>query len=480
LLLGTLAALMLAPFVAWNAVQFATDGGGPHPELLPDRTPAHVETETATLPIPATRQPEQATPSERNEVRPASPASPRGHHEEVELHVVDAETGAHLSFVSARMLSAAVTPKPNAAREMDAGWISAPSLSEQPGPHITTLPIVASGPSPLACPTALGKELWITARGYGWARLSLFEAWPDRITIRLRRGAILEVTVAGHADYSRLLVTLTQTKSGSPRSSAKLRRTTRDGSVYFNGLTGGEYSIEVLGVPAAIGEIDRKSRTIVLRNREHRREVLSLETQWGLLMLRLDEPVDEQGERALQGVWINSLGPDVPVRRRTTHFEDFMVEGGSLSTTSSPLRLPLGKTLVTVQPHGVQYEVEVPPGSTVKLERVLPRLHKRRLTVWNTELDCGWVGSVRTLIDRSSAPIPPVQSAWFEHNTGTVDAYWPAVPFHLELDFSPAEEASKPLRFTSGAALPFDWRIELNGWQGKFTEPKDVMLEEDD
>lgn len=461
-----LAALILTSLTGWLVFRIASRDDPAPPQLAPETALVRPSTETRSPAAPSPGQGEVPQLSERQEASaPTSNASPRGLHKAVTLHVVDADSDAELSDVSVRVLSTAVMQKRNELRDMDSGWILSPSLREQPGAHITSLPVVASGSSPLTCPTALGRELWITARGYGWARLSLFEAWPDRITIRLQRGADLEVAVPGYRDYSQLFMTLSPKAAAGKRPDAPIRRTALDGIVQFSGLSGGEYSIEVTGVQVAHDEIDRMSRTITLHDREQRRLVLTLEKQWGSLVLRLTEPIDEQGERALHSVCIQSLEPEVLPRDRTKIVDDFVVEGVASSTTETPLRLPIGRTLIIVRPHGVQYEIDVLPDSVVELDRILPRVHKRRITFWDSRLDKGWTGMLRAFRD---APLVegitnyPITTASFDPATGRVEAYWPAVPFYFALDFRAERLDPELMKFESGAAIPADLRLELD------------------
>lgn len=408
------------------------------------------------------------TVSERSVVAVAPAGSPRALHATIELFVVDAETDLPLQDVSVRALSVAVTAKPNEARELDAGWVLSPPLGEQPGPHVAALPVLASGASPLACPTELGEELWITARGYGWARLSLFEAWPDRITVRLQRGAILEVTVPNDDDYSRLLVVLKPKAREAGRRSQPIRRTALDGSAYYSGLRSGDYELEVTGFPVRGGELERKSRTITLRDREHRRELLSLEMHYGELALRFVEPVEAQGGPALESLWIESLGPDVRANVRTRGIDGFDksrdTSGAVASISTKTLRLPAGKTRITVEPHGVQYELDVLAGMSVTLDRELPRLYRRRIVFWDTRRDAAWSGAASAYRD---APLEqgvarrPLLSGRLGEESGAIDTFWPAVPFYLTFGFPPERPSPQIMRYGSGADLRDGQRIEL-------------------
>lgn len=467
--LALLLALFAVLFAGWAALRCA-EGREEVAALDPTSASAAAPAEPRALsaPLAPPEHPPLESASARRVVETATIGSPRGMHASVELHVVDAETDRALPNVSVRVLSVAVAKKPNEAREMDAGWILSPPLGEQPGPHIAALPILVSGSSPLECPTPLGKELWITARGYGWARLSLFEAWPDRITVRLQRGAILEVTVPSHDDYSRLFVVLTPKAREAGRRGVPIRRTTLGGSAYYSGLRAGDYELEVTGLPVSGGELERKSRTITLRDREHRRELLSLEMYYGELALRFVEPVEAQGCRALESLWIESLGPDVRSNARTREVDSFDTSIGSSGTlasvSSKTLRLPAGKTRITVEPHGVQFTLDVLAGTTVMLDRDLPRLYRRRIVFWDTHRDAAWPGAASAYRD---APLEqgvarrPLISGWLGEESGAIDTFWPAVPFYLTFGFPPERPSPQLLRYGSGAELPDGLRIEL-------------------
>lgn len=468
------AALVAVALGGWLALRFSGESAGEAGTLTSSRAQQRARED------PGLAAPDrQLAESDRSTVQDSAAAVGGAGLRSIELQIVDEATGLKLDEVRVHARSLSTANAGTAASETDAGWSLSSNFDTQVVARVASLRVIASGSSPLRCAAPLGKELWITADGYGWACLTLYRDCPERITVALRRTALLEVEVSSAQDYSRVNVLLAKL---SPDGSSKLlpqRRMTSNGRVFFSGVAQGAYRIEVTGYPSDSGEPERETREVQLADFEQRREVFVLDPQWGELVIQLTEPCAEQGGTALRRILIESLGPEVRNDDRVRHIEQFDAltdpAVDELAIVSARVRAPIGKTRVTVHPHGTTYEVVVFPNSTARLEQRLPRLYKRRVEFWDERLDRAWFGWVGVSLDGASDAVDEdrllAQHA-LDGKTSTVDTWWPAVPFRLELN-SPAIEylgsVAGSVRFASGETLPDGQRIEVPSLEDSWT-----------
>jgi len=471
-----LAILVVTALVGWLAFRWISADGELPQELTADNAPATDE-RPAFSPLAAPDA--RITDSERSAVQDLVQRSSSAGRASVILQIIDSETGEALDDARVHLRAMATS----AESEKDEGWSLSPPLEQRAAARVAALRLIASGSSPLTSPAPRRKELWITASGYGWAQLSLYDDSPERIEIPLRREALLKVEVAGSQDYSRVHVILTSTGSSDGRAPSRSRRSTTNGTAFFKGLERGRYLIEASGVPVHGGEAERKTREIQLGSHEQRLEVIALEALWGELVLQWTEPAAEQGGSALQSVLLESLDPDVKPHLRVKLIESFetltdpAVDERAISRAR--LRVPAGKTRITVRPHGTTYEVVVFPDATATLEKTLPRLYKKRVVFWDLRPSLAWCGLVAVVLSEKPSPDwveTEISTHELRDESGVIETWWPAVPFRFvltppEFIASPAAEESKgsSLTWPSGKAMPDDLRIEMRSPEGGLT-----------
>lgn len=467
------------------------DVGGPGDVLGPEAPAAvhgtedianDISNDTALLPPLADRSPRSAAQREAVHAAPRDPSVST-----IRLTVLDAVSGEPLRDVRVQRArldapraawSTSLVVDLDADPDFDAGrdheesdWSLTTSYL-LPSAHVAArVPLVAQGASPLDVRARTGSAIYVTAGGYGHACLRVLRDAPESVTVRLPRATRLEVVVDRPADYRSLHVTLTRADGGSNYSE---HRSARTGHAYFTNLRKGVYRVVAEGSRRS-GETQRITQLTEVFAGERRVERIDFAARYGELSIRLSEPTDAQGGSAFSSVIVESLNePATSDEHRRSVDEWTQVAQptrGTMRETPSPLRVPAGRTRITVLPHGTQFEVEVAAHAVARVDEALPVLARRRIAV--TDVSSGEPVGCTIRVDvferhetGSSLSVGILES---DPETGVVESWFPDTRFRL----SPVETDllfdSTRVEWRNGAAMPDELALE-----GRRPEPRDL------
>ncbi len=462
---GIVVALLFGGLFA--AVWFAlgrADEQRAHGVLGPDARAAAVEAPRGRLAPPETPDRPHADAHRSAAVPTVVPV----HADTIRLDVVDAITGRALADVRVQRAPLASPPATDAAPRGadDPGeaddWTLLTTHRRAPTTVTARLPVVAAGASPLEVRVSPGSDLFITADGHGHARIAILRACPERVTVRMQPSTRLEVVIDEPADYTSMLVTLTRDGEGP---AYRERRSARNGHAYFTDLRPGMFRIVADGVRRT-GDVERAVQRIEVFPGERRVERLDFQPRYGELSLRLLEPVVIQGGSAFTHVVIQSLDEraDSPERwnRVTAWVHESTSRGDRVHETEAPLRLPVGRTQLTVMPHGTRLHVELAANTISRVDEALPALARRRIVV--TDVLSGEPVGCTIRLDLfegleggSSLTVGFLQS---DRETGVVESWFPDARFRLSPDETDLLFDSTRFEWENGAAMPEELALQ--------------------